>query len=238
MADQTREKQYQAHVALRDAKGLTHLGLRANAAWHADPKRLGIVLARYKFVAKMLSGKKRVLEVGCGDAWASRVVRQEVESLVGIDFDPVFVEDAIAGMEDPWRFECRVHDMQAAPVEGPFDAAYALDVLEHVPQTDEDRFIHNIAASIVSPGVVIIGLPSLESQVYASPLSKEGHVNCKRAPDLKALMLRYFHDVFIFSMNDEVVHTGFYALAHYLFALSVGKREASSARDAVRSGRL
>ena len=55
MADETREKQYQAHVSLRDTKGLTRLGLRANAAWHADPKRLGIVLSRYKFVAKMLA---------------------------------------------------------------------------------------------------------------------------------------------------------------------------------------
>ena len=224
MADQTREKQYQAHVALRGSKGLTRLGLRANAAWHSDPKRLGIVLSRYKFVAKMLSGKPRVLEVGCGDAWASRVVRQEVGMLCGIDFDPVFVEDALAGMEDPWRFECRVHDMLAAPVEPPADAAYALDVLEHIPQADEDRFISNTVASIVSPGVLIVGMPSLESQAYASPLSREGHVNCKTAPDLKTLMLRYFHDVFIFSMNDEVVHTGFTPLAHYLFALSVGKR--------------
>jgi hypothetical protein len=97
-------------------------------------------------------------------------------------------------------------------------------VIEHIPASDEDRFVANIAGSIVSPGVAIIGLPSLESQPYASPLSKEGHVNCKSAPDLKRLMLRHFHGVFIISMNDEVVHTGFYALAHYLFALCVGKQ--------------
>jgi SAM-dependent methyltransferase len=224
VADQTRERQYQAHVALRDSQGLSRLGLRANAAWHADPKRLGIVLARYKFVAKMLSGKTRVLEVGCGDAWASRVVRQDIESLVGIDFDPVFVEDARAGMDPRWAFEVRVHDILEHPVDDSFDAAYALDVLEHIRARDEDRFIANITRSLVAPGVAIFGLPSLESQPYASALSKEGHVNCKSAPDLKGLMLRHFHDVFIFSMNDEVVHTGFYALAHYLFALCVGKR--------------
>lgn len=222
MADHTREPQYQAHVTLRETKGLTRLGLRANAAWHADPKRLGIVLSRYKFVAKMFSGKSRVLEVGVGDGWASRVVKQEVGELVGIDFDPVFIDDAIAGMEDPWRFECRVHDMMAGPVPGGFDAAYALDVLEHIPAQDEDRFIANIAASVTAPGAVIVGMPSLESQPYASPGSKEGHVNCKTAPDLKAVMQRHFQEVFIFSMNDEIVHTGFHKLAHYLFALCVG----------------
>jgi SAM-dependent methyltransferase len=224
MADRSREPQYQAHIALRDTKGLSHLGLRANAAWHADPKRLGIVLSRYKFVAKMLSGKERVLEVGCGDAWASRVVRQEVQSLVGIDFDPVFIEDARSGMESPWEFEVRVHDILESPVPGPFDAAFALDVIEHIDPADENRFMTNIGLSLVSPGVVIIGLPSLESQAYASPLSKEGHVNCKSAPDLKRLMLRHFENAFIFSMNDEIVHTGFHPLAHYLFALCVGVR--------------
>jgi SAM-dependent methyltransferase len=224
MADRTYEPQYQAHVALRDEKGFTRLGLRANAAWHADPKRLGIVLSRYKFVAKMLSGKARVLEVGVGDGWASRVVKQEVGALVGVDIDPVFVEDANAAMEDPWRFECVVHDMLAGPIRPPFDAAYALDVLEHIPAADEDRFLANIAASLTPPGVAIIGMPSLESQPYASPLSKEGHVNCKSGPDLKRVMLRHFQEAFIFSMNDEVVHTGFYALAHYLFALCVGRR--------------
>ena len=84
--------------------------------------------------------------------------------------------------------------------------------------------MRNIVDSLAAPGVLIVGLPSQESQLYASQGSKEGHVNCKTAPDLKALMQKYFHDVFIFSMNDEVVHTGFYKLAHYLFALCVGKR--------------
>ncbi|CCQ53625.1 hypothetical protein CWATWH8502_2077 [Crocosphaera watsonii WH 8502] len=69
-----------------------------------------------------------------------------------------------------------------------------------------------------------MGMPSLESQAYASEGSKQGHVNCKTGKDLKALMLDYFHNVFMFSMNDEVVHTGFFPMSHYLFALGVGKK--------------
>jgi SAM-dependent methyltransferase len=224
MSDKTREAQYQGHITLRDEKGLSPLGLRANAVWHSDPKRLGIVLARYKFVAKMLAGKKRALEIGCGDAWATRVVRQEVDSILAVDFDPVFVEDARRSIQEPWPFDLAVHDILAGPVAGSFDAAFALDVLEHIWQSDEDRFIRNIVDSIAAPGVLILGLPSLESQLYASVGSKQGHVNCKTAVDLKALCAKHFHDVFIFSMNDEVVHTGFYQLAHYLFAVCVGKR--------------
>jgi hypothetical protein len=60
--------------------------------------------------------------------------------------------------------------------------------------------------------------------VYASKYSKEGHVNCKDQPGLQALMEKFFRNVFIFSMNDEMVHTGYYPMAHYLMALCVGVR--------------
>ncbi len=217
-----REGHYRVHFELPP----TQLGARANARWQADPRGLGIVLSRYKFVGKMLTGKSRVLEVGCGDGWASRVVQQEIRPgvLTGIELLPDWVDDARKGMQDDWKFDVHQHDMTTGPFAGRFDAAFALDVLEHIPPADEDLFIRNIVASIDAPGVLIFGLPSLESQPHASALSKDGHVNCKSGPELKALMLRYFHDVFMFSMNDEVVHTGFHAMAHYLFALCVGKR--------------
>jgi len=220
----TKEPQYQFHLDLAKEKGLARIGLCSNATWVQDPRRFMIVLARYKFVAKMLSGKDRVLEVGCGDAFGTRIVKQEVKSVCATDFDPVFIADAIERMDDRWKIDCKVHDMLSGPVPGGFDAAYSLDVIEHVPAADEDRFIGNIAKSLRGFGVCLIGTPSLQSQVYASEGSKAGHINCKDAPQLRGLLAKFFHEVFIFSMNDEVVHTGYYPMAHYLFALAVGKR--------------
>lgn len=49
-------------------------------------------------------------------------------------------------------------------------------------------------------------------------------MNCKTMPELKQTMDTHFHNVFMFSMNDEVVHTGYYHMAHYIWALGVGKR--------------
>jgi phospholipid N-methyltransferase len=223
MAD-TREPQYQPMIDLRKRQGLTPLGLMSNLVWHEDPKRLGIVLARYKFVAKMLAGSQDVLEVGCADAFCTRVVLQEVERLTAVDFDPLFIEDARRRRDPEWPFECRVHDILEGPVIGPFDGVFALDLLEHIPREQEQRFLSNLAQSLAAHGVLILGSPSLQSQAYASPASREGHVNCKDAPGLKSLIGRYFHNVFIFSMNDEVVHTGFYPMAHYLFAVCCGPK--------------
>lgn len=220
--EQTREPQYKMLLDLRKNMGLTKLGLMTNQVWYDDPRRLLFYLARYKFVSKMFSGKKRVLEVGCGDAFGSRIILQEVESLLAVDFDPIFVKDVNQRMSEKWLFECREHDMLSGPIDGMFDAIYSLDVIEHIPKEFEQRFMSNICQSLSPVGTVIIGMPSLQSQLYATPQSKEGHVNCMDHKRFKELMMEYFQNVFIFSMNDEVVHTGFYSMAHYLFALCVG----------------
>lgn len=223
-SDQTREPQYQRIVEIRDEKGLTSLGPMMNQVWHDDPRRLAFVLARYKFVAKMLNGKQRALEVGCGDAFGTRIVLQEVPYVCAVDFDPFFVQDVTSRMEQDWQFDCKAHDMLSGPVEGNFDAAYSLDVLEHIPQVDEEKFVYHIARSLQRDGVLILGTPSIQSQTYASPPSKAGHVNCKDQQELKKLMLNYFDNVFSFGMNDEVIHTGYHAMAHYLFVVCAGNK--------------
>jgi 2-polyprenyl-3-methyl-5-hydroxy-6-metoxy-1,4-benzoquinol methylase len=230
MSERTREPQYQNCLEIRDRQGLAPLGLMTNQVWHDDPRRLGFVLARYKFCSKMLAGKKRVLEVGCADAFGTRVVQQEVPQVVVIDFDPVFIADVQARMSDRWPLECRVHDMLSGPVEGRFDGAYSLDVLEHIDPAREQDFMRNIAASLEPTGVLIVGSPSIHSQAYASPPSRAGHINCKDHRQLRELMERFFENVFIFSMNDEVVHTGYYAMAHYYFALCCGNKASAFAR--------
>ncbi len=218
----TVEPQYDGHVELKLKQGLTRLGVEKNANWDLDPRRLVFVLSRYKFVAKMLSGKKRVLEVGCGDGFPVRIVLQEVGMVHAIDIDLVFIEDIDERADEKWPFTSAVHDILSGPVEGQYDAAYSLDVIEHIPKKEERKFIENIVKSLSKTGVLIVGTPSIESQPHASPLSKIGHVNCKTGRDLRDLMLDYFDNVFMFSMNDEVVHTGFLPMAQYLFAIGAG----------------
>jgi len=223
----TREPQYEGCLDLDERKGRTRFGLMSNLAWDSDPRRLVFLLSRYKFVSKMLSGAHRVLEVGCADAFGTRVVQQEVGSVTAIDFDPVFVDDVNSRWDPDWPIDCRVHDMLDGPIPEVFDAAYSLDVLEHIRVEDEAAFIRNIADSLASPGTLIIGTPTASSQPWASEPSKQGHVNCKTEVELRATLGAHFHSVLLFSMNDEIVHTGFYPLAHYFMAVCTGKRDRS-----------
>lgn len=220
----TREPQYQELFDAVAQHGISSLGLMINQSWNQDPKRTLFTLARYKFVAKMLIGKSRVLEVGCGDAFGTRLVQQTVEHVTAVDFDPVFINDITDRRDPQWPMECFVHDLLEGPVPGRFDALFSLDVLEHILPEKEGLFLENCLNSLDSNGMAIFGMPSLESQEHASTQSRTGHVNCKSGEDLMDLMSLYFHNVVIFSMNDEVVHTGFLPMAHYLMALCCGKK--------------
>lgn len=224
--NESKEKQYQFMIEMQEAKGAVPMSIRASAMWRIDPKLLLFTLSRHKFVAKMLSGYDRVIEMGCGDAFASRLLHPEVKELHSLDFDPVFVDDARNRAEPDWPVTFAVHDILNGPylAGGAFDAAFSLDVMEHLPQEQEDLYLQNICRSLKPGGVFLCGSPSLESQPYASQGSKEGHINCKNGNELKGLLAKYYDHVFLFGMNDEVLHTGFAPMCHYLFVLGVGNK--------------
>lgn len=219
---QTKEPQYQVTFDTCAKEGAVVLGPMTSYTWRTDPRRLGFLLARYKFCAKMLSGKSAVLEVGCGDAFATDVVLQEVGRVHAVDFDPSFIEEARSRTPKRERLTFEVADLTKQSVPGKFDGAYSLDVLEHIPKNLEETFLSNICKSVDPQAVCILGSPSLESQPHASPDSKIGHINCKSGSQLKALLLRHFHNALIFSMNDEMVHVGFWPMAHYLLGMGIG----------------
>jgi len=215
------EPQYQIEIDEYNKFGSVELGIMASHIWRDDPKHLLHLLARYKFCAKMLDGKSNVLEVGCANGFAIPIVLQNVDFVHGIDFDPVFIDNAKYINKDT-NISYQTLDITKSKPDDIYDAVYSIDVLEHIKTEDEDKFMQNICSVLKPEGVCIIGTPNICASNYAAPLSQQGHINLKGANTLKELLLKYFKNVFIFSMNDEMVHTGFYPMAHYLMSISTG----------------
>ena len=189
--------------------------------WNHDPRHLGFLLSRYKFVAKMLEGKKKVVEIGVGDGFGAPVVAQTVEHIHGIDWESLLIDDNIKRLTDlSFTMECI--DITKIHPSGVFDAAYSLDVIEHIPQEREHLYFENICKCLVTDGVFIMGTPNITANQYASEASKEGHINLLSHNRMRDLMIKYFNNVFMFSMNDEIVHTGYGPMAHYLIGMGVG----------------
>ena len=52
-----------------------------------DPKRLGFVLSRYKFAAKMACAGHDVLELGCSEGIGTAILAESARSYTGVDLD-------------------------------------------------------------------------------------------------------------------------------------------------------
>jgi len=215
-------EQYQYMHDWKDAEGRQELGVVASSTWIKDPRRLLFSLSRYKFVAKMLDEKENVIEAGCGDGWCSKLVASTVKNLMLSDYDKRFVDEAIEVNCMVQNIKCIQHDFTNGYIKGDFDAFYCLDVLEHVSKQDESKFIHNAVRSCVQDAIFIFGMPSLESQAILPYERRDpGHINCKSKNEFKQTMKCYFKNVLMFSMNDEVIHTGHDAMSHYIIAVCV-----------------
>lgn len=193
------------------------LGEMHKPSFAKDPKHLAFVLARYHTVARLLHGVGKVLEVGCGDGTGAPIVENAVEYLFGIDVQDQLRRTAVFAR----------HNMLDGPylrLNHVWDAAFALDVLEHISPDVEDEFVANICSSIWEHGTLIIGTPSLESQAYASEESLKYHVNTKTEEELRETLRRHFHNVYLFGMNDTTLHTGYGPMCHYRFAICTGKK--------------
>jgi cyclopropane fatty-acyl-phospholipid synthase-like methyltransferase len=197
-------------------------GHQISYEWKHDAKHLCFSLSRYKFVSKMFEGYDSVLEIGAGEGFKSRIVSQSVINLTLSDYTNIYKNEKVYTADKKTKYI--VHNFLKKKLNKKFQGIYALDVIEHIQKKNENKFIINILHSLKKEGVLIFGCPTIESQKYASKLSKLGHINCKNKIVLKKLMLNYFHNVFSFSMNDEVLHTGFDKMSHYIFVLCTGKK--------------
>jgi 2-polyprenyl-3-methyl-5-hydroxy-6-metoxy-1,4-benzoquinol methylase len=220
-----------AEVRALDTGATITLGPNTVDRYLTDPKRIAFFLSRYKFVGKMLRDCKSIVDVGCGDGFGtlSFLADTKATKVLGVDFD----EALIAHAQSIQRELARLHpdrasriafqwrDMLADGPPGTFSGLACLDVIEHIEPTREDDFIHALRNSLDSDGIALIGTPNLDARQYASPHSEIGHINNYDAERLRTSLGRAFRHVFMFSMNDEMVHTGFDRLAHYLIALCV-----------------
>ena len=200
-----------------------NLGHQTNYDFLNDPKRLPITASRYKFVGKMFEKFNNVLEIGSGDGFKSLIVGDFCNNLTLSDVNEKHMIDFKQNYSDS-KIDYIIHNFEKKSLKKNFDGIFALDVLEHIKKKKENTFIRNIKKTLNPNGTLIIGMPSKESQRYASKLAKKYHVNCKTKKELSSFLKKYFNCVYMFSMNDEVLHTGYDHMSHYIIAIANSKK--------------
>ena len=69
---------------------------------------------------------------------------------------------------------------------------------------------------------VFLGLGRQEPDLAIVFVSAEHSAHFDAIP---ALLQREFENVFMFGMNDEIVHTGYAPMCHYIWAVAAGRRD-------------
>ncbi len=194
------------------------LGSHWSFNFRNDPKRLAFVLARYQFAAQMARKNADVLELGCSEGiGASMLAKRARSNYTGVDLDEQSIKDAQQNFrDDKYTF---IYDDFLGKRFGSFGSVVSLDVIEHIYPEHESAYFETVLMNMADRGVCVIGTPNITAAPYASEASNLGHVNLYSQQRLAKAMQRYFTHVFPFGMNDEVVHTGFAPMAHYIFCV-------------------
>ncbi len=172
----------------------------------------------------MPEGADFCLDIGCGDGFRTRIVSPFVNTIVAIDFYKPHIEEAKNNGGDEYATFYN-HDFLDGWSEDNFNVAYALDVLEHIDEKQESKFLQTVVRCLYSNGTFICGMPTLESQRFASDANVKAHINCQDPEVITATLKQYFTNVFSFGFNDEVLHTGHDAMRHYQMNLCCGPKK-------------
>lgn len=190
-----------------------------------DPKRLAFVLARYKFAAKMGSSQRSILELGCGEGIGAPILAEFALSYTGVDLDEAAISGARGNFQadlPKYRF---IYEDFMGKTFGSYDSVVSLDVVEHIYPEHEALYFETIMDNLNERGIAIVGTPNITAAPYASEASELGHVNLFSQKRLKEALERYFHNVFPFGINDEILHTGYAPMAHYIICVACNRRK-------------
>lgn len=198
-------------------------GKYASHWFRQTPRRMLYALSYYKFAAKLIGENKKILDIGCNEGLGTYLIGKECGYALGLDFDEEAISTAKKNFSSSvTSFDTK--DILESNELGLWDAIINFDVIEHIYPENEDQFFRSMTSHLKQHGLVVIGTPSLISQEFASEVSKKGHVNIYSHERLQQTMEKYFSNVFLFSANDEMIHTGFLPLAHYFIAVGCKKK--------------
>ena len=199
--------------------GKVSFGRHFSYQYKNTPRHILFTLSRYKFAQKMIGNNKRILELGCNEGIGCHYLSEFAKSVCGVDFDEKAIDWAQNNSRNSkLEFIC---DNFLNKNYGEFDAVVSYDVIEHIYPENENNFVSTVINNLTHTGISIIGTPNLESDKFSNVKSSGGHINLFEGDRLQKLLNTYFHNVFLFSMNDEIIHTGFSQMAHYFVALCV-----------------
>ena len=113
-----------------------------------------------------LNNEMQVLDIGCGNGMLLNALHLKIKNYVGVDFSQPFIDIANKSLEnllyDNAEFICADINEYCKKNTNRFDAAFALDLSEHVYDDEFSIMLTSIRASLKSGGTFYLHTPNLD----------------------------------------------------------------------------
>lgn len=143
-----------------------------------EPEQLGFRLSYYKTAAKLIGDKRKILELECGEGLGSVILGEQADQYLGVDQDRSNIEIAKKNLPKK-HINFEVGELNGE-IYGKFEGVVALDA--------DEALIEMVVNNLSENGVCVLG-----------HFHEDG---------FKQSLQKYFHHIFPFGMNDEVIGTG------------------------------
>jgi 2-polyprenyl-3-methyl-5-hydroxy-6-metoxy-1,4-benzoquinol methylase len=125
----------------------------------ADTIELVMHFHRYR-IAAAWAGGRRVLDVGCGDGYGASLLAGVAASVLGIERDETTVAAARAKYAAA-NLRFAGDALESLPAGG-FDLITCFEVVEHVDESEQQRFVAEFARLLAPGGVLLASTPNHE----------------------------------------------------------------------------
>lgn len=169
-----------------------------------DPKFLADTFHIYKFIAKLATANKSILELGCASAIASPILSEFAKEYVGIDPEAKTIEQASISWSNKNRsFIC---DNFLGKTYGSFDSVLCINPQDSLSTNNYQDLFHTMQINLKADGIIIIGTkPHL-----ASLMSEK--------------MNQTFHNVFNFNLFQGMFLCGNSPSSEFLLFLGCNRK--------------
>ena len=106
---------------------------------------------------------QRILDAGCGDGRFCFELRDENVKLTGVDYSERAI--AFARAFNP-NATFHVGELSALRLQGKFDAAVMIEVLEHIPPSDIPAMMEALASLLKPRGRLVVTVPSVREKLH------------------------------------------------------------------------
>lgn len=183
------------------------LGAHSSYLYKNSPREFIGLMNYYKFAAKMIGFKKRVLDIGCIEGLGTWLLAVECGFAMGIDNSCKSVKRVSQIWKDP-RISFKCADIFSLKP-SLWDAVVSFDVFKQIPRRHFRMFMSSIAGNIAEDGVGVFAAVNRNSYSF------------KR---LEQAVSKVFKYIFLFHMTNELIYAGYSKNAQHLIVLGCKRR--------------